>query len=77
MADNWTEKKYRLPSGIVPFIEIVFGIYFSLMVMYALDGGLYGTVPFLILFMVGYLYIGFLSLFQRRWYLSRPVPVYR
>jgi cellulose synthase/poly-beta-1,6-N-acetylglucosamine synthase-like glycosyltransferase len=77
LADHWTEKKYRLPSGMIPLIEIVFGIYFSLMVMYALDGGLYPTVPFLLLFMVGYLYMGFLSLFQRRWFVSRPVPVYR
>ncbi|HXK59802.1 MAG TPA: glycosyltransferase family 2 protein [Acidobacteriota bacterium] len=76
-GDNWTEKKYRLPSGMAPFIEIAFGIYFSLMIMYALDGGLYATVPFLMLFMVGYFYTGFLSLFQRRFCLSRPVPVYR
>jgi len=46
------------------------------MVFYAFDAGIYATIPFLLLFMVGYLYTGFLSLFQR-WYVSRPVPVYR
>jgi cellulose synthase/poly-beta-1,6-N-acetylglucosamine synthase-like glycosyltransferase len=75
-ADSWTEKRYRIPTGIVPIIEIAFGLYFFLMVLYAFDTGIYATVPFLILFMVGYLYTGFMSLFQR-WYISRPVPVYR
>jgi cellulose synthase/poly-beta-1,6-N-acetylglucosamine synthase-like glycosyltransferase len=75
-TDSWTEKKYRTPVGLVPLIEMAFGVYFTLMVLYAFDAGIYGTIPFLLLFMVGYLYMGFLSLFQR-WHVARPVPVYR
>ena len=32
---------------------------------YALANGIYGTVPFLMLFQVGFLYTGLLSIFQQ------------
>jgi len=75
-SDQWREKRYRISSGILPFIELALGSYFFLLVLYAAQIGIYGTIPFLILFMNGYLYVGFMSVFQR-WYLARPVPVYR
>src|SRR4029079_1962301 len=59
-------KKYRKRLGIVPWIEILIGCYFALTVWYAIDNENYITVPFLILFVVGYWYTGLMSLLQGR-----------
>jgi hypothetical protein len=34
-------------------------------VFYALANGIYGTLPFLVLFQIGFLYTGLLSIFQQ------------
>ena len=57
-------KKYRKRLGIIPWIELAIGAYFALTVWYALSTENYFTVPFLLLFVLGYWYTGFLSLFQ-------------
>ena len=41
------------------------GIYFTGTLFYALANGIYGTVPFLMLFQIGFLYTGMLSLMQQ------------
>ncbi len=58
--------KYRKRLGIIPWIELAIGGYFALTIWYAMVNGNFITVPFLILFLVGYWYTGFLSLFQGR-----------
>ena len=58
--------KYRNRLGIIPWIELAIGGYFALTIWYAIVNGNFITVPFLILFLVGYWYTGFLSLFQGR-----------
>ena len=63
-GENWKRKKYRARVGVLPYLEVALGIYFALMVLYAIDTGIYGTIPFLLLFMVGYWYSGLMSLFQ-------------
>ena len=57
-------KKYRKRLGIIPWIEIAIGCYFAATVWYAFSTENYFTVPFLLLFVLGYWYTGFLSLFQ-------------
>jgi len=57
-------KKYRKRLGIIPFIELLIGCYFTWTVYYAVSTDNYFTVPFLILFVLGYWYTGLLSLFQ-------------
>jgi cellulose synthase/poly-beta-1,6-N-acetylglucosamine synthase-like glycosyltransferase len=57
-------KKYRKRLGIIPWIELAIGCYFAATVWYATTTGNYFTVPFLILFVLGYWYTGLLSLFQ-------------
>lgn len=57
-------KTYRKRLGIIPWIEIAIGCYFAGTVWYALTTENYFTVPFLLLFVLGYWYTGFLSLFQ-------------
>ena len=57
-------KKYRKRLGIIPWIEVLIGCYFAGTVWYATTTENYFTVPFLLLFVLGYWYTGFLSLFQ-------------
>ena len=63
--DEWQTKKYRQALPIQSFIEIGLGLYFTFTVFYALDHGIYGTLPFLMLFQFGFLYIGLMSVFQQ------------
>ena len=58
--------KYRKRLGIIPFLELLVGGYFALCIWYAIANENYFTVPFLILFVVGYWYTGLLSLLQGR-----------
>jgi hypothetical protein len=50
----------------VPWVELLIGTYFALTVYYAVENENYITVPFLLLFVVGYWYTGFMSLLQGR-----------
>jgi hypothetical protein len=59
-------KKYRKRLGIVPWIELAIGMYFAFTVWYAVSSENYFTIPFLLLFVLGYLYTGLLSLLQGR-----------
>jgi cellulose synthase/poly-beta-1,6-N-acetylglucosamine synthase-like glycosyltransferase len=61
---DWAKKNYRKSAGLMPFAEVALGIYFSLAVVYALQNENYATVPFLFLFVWGYLYTGIMSLAQ-------------
>jgi cellulose synthase/poly-beta-1,6-N-acetylglucosamine synthase-like glycosyltransferase len=62
--DSFVSKKYRNKAGWMPYAEILLGIYFALTVVYAVLNENYATVPFLLLFVWGYLYTGFMSLGQ-------------
>jgi hypothetical protein len=64
-SDEWTQKKYRQSVAVQPLIELALGLYFTATLFYALANGIYGTVPFLMLFQVGFLYTGMLSLLQQ------------
>src|SRR5215212_8837074 len=64
-ADEWVGKKYRQSVAVQPLIELVLGLYFTATVFYALANQIYGTVPFLVLFQIGFLYTGLLSIVQQ------------
>jgi cellulose synthase/poly-beta-1,6-N-acetylglucosamine synthase-like glycosyltransferase len=66
-ADRAMARKYRRRLGLVPWLELLVGCYFALMCWYAYSSGNYWTIPFLILFVVGYWYTGLMSLLQGRW----------
>jgi len=57
---------YRRRLGWVPWIELLIGSYFALTVYYAMENENYITVPFLILFVIGYWYTGLMSLLEGR-----------
>ena len=64
-ADEWIGKKYRQSVVVQPAIELALGLYFTATVFYALANGIYGTLPFLVLFQLGFLYTGLLSIVQQ------------
>jgi glycosyl transferase family 2 len=64
--DKVGAKKYRKRLGWVPWLELLVGTYFALTVYYAVENENYITVPFLMLFVVGYWYTGLMSLLQGR-----------
>jgi cellulose synthase/poly-beta-1,6-N-acetylglucosamine synthase-like glycosyltransferase len=61
---TFVQKTYRNKIGWVPFAEIILGLYFAATVLYAISNENYATVPFLLLFVWGYLYTGFMSIGQ-------------
>jgi cellulose synthase/poly-beta-1,6-N-acetylglucosamine synthase-like glycosyltransferase len=64
-SDEWIGKKYRQSFVVQPIIELALGLYFTATVFYALANGIYGTLPFLVLFQIGFLYTGLLSIIQQ------------
>ncbi|MGH9509276.1 MAG: cellulose synthase family protein [Terriglobales bacterium] len=72
--------KYRRRLSWVPWIELLIGSYFAAAVYYAVANENYITVPFLVLFVLGYWYTGLMSLLQgrfERWTLgveTAPAP---
>jgi hypothetical protein len=58
--------KYRKRLGVVPWLELLIGCYFALTIAYAIANENYFTIPFLLLFVIGYWYTGLLSLLQGR-----------
>jgi hypothetical protein len=64
-ADEWLGKKYHQTVAVQPLIELALGLYFTATVFYALANQIYGTVPFLVLFQIGFLYTGLTSIVQQ------------
>ena len=64
-SDDWVGKKYHQAVGVQPIVELALGLYFTGTVFYALANQIYGTLPFLMLFQIGFLYTGLLSIFQQ------------
>ena len=64
--DKVRVSNYRRGLGWVPWVELLIGCYFAVTVYYAIDNENYITVPFLILFVLGYWYTGLMSLLQGR-----------
>src|SRR5256714_3937289 len=58
--------KYRRRLGWVPWVELLIGGYFASTIYYAVENENYITVPFLLLFVLGYWYTGLMSLLQGR-----------
>jgi len=72
-GDEWIGKKYHQAKHVQPLVELALGLYFTATVFYALANGIYGTLPFLVLFQIGFLYTGVVSIVQQ--YAGVDVPV--
>ena len=60
--DRWATKKYLRRTGVMPLFELSLGAYFALVVLYAFTNQNYPTIPFLMLFVVGFTYMGLMSI---------------
>jgi cellulose synthase/poly-beta-1,6-N-acetylglucosamine synthase-like glycosyltransferase len=65
--DRITVKRYRSRLKWVPLLEILLGCYFAYTVYYAFDNEDYGTIPFLLLFVGGYLGTGLFTVLEDHW----------
>src|SRR5438105_1995251 len=73
-------KKYRRKSGWLPYLEIGVGTYFLGMVAYAIETNNFLAIPFLALFVAGYYWAGFATLYQEyqgrlRWMQQRQLEL--
>lgn len=58
------KKSYRGRASWMPYAELFLGAYFTIAIYFAYDMGVMATVPFLVLFQYGFLYVGLKSLWQ-------------
>ena len=56
--------RYRRRSGWLPYAELAVGSYFAYMVAFAIQTWNFAAVPFLLLFVAGYYWAGFSTLYQ-------------
>jgi cellulose synthase/poly-beta-1,6-N-acetylglucosamine synthase-like glycosyltransferase len=64
IGDDWRQKRYRGNVTLLPFVELLLGLYFTIMMYYAASNGIYGTLPFIVLFQAGFLHAAAMALFQ-------------
>ncbi|MGZ3461648.1 MAG: glycosyl transferase family 2, partial [Archangium sp.] len=68
------KKSYRGNKTLMPVIELSFALYFTGALWFAIDKHIYSSVPFILLFQAGFLYVGVSSLLQGRLKLSESAP---
>ena len=66
--DGWATKQYLRRTGVMPVLELLFGMYFVLVVYYAFNNQNYPTIPFLLLFVIGFTYMGLMSILHKTLY---------
>jgi hypothetical protein len=63
---SWIRKRYRTLLTTQPLLELALGAYLTSAIWFALDKGVYFSLPFLLLFQWGFFYVGLVSLLQGR-----------
>lgn len=68
---TWIKKRY-VPRGFsFPALELLFAIYFVFTIWYAIESEIFGTLPFLMIYLCGYAYAAAMSIAQTRMNLRR------
>ena len=62
--ETWSSKKYRAAKSLTPFFELALAAYFVVAIGFAFENGHYLSLPFLMLFLCGFGYLGLTSLWQ-------------
>jgi cellulose synthase/poly-beta-1,6-N-acetylglucosamine synthase-like glycosyltransferase len=62
--ESWSGKKYRSAKSLTPFIELLMAAYFVVAIGVAIDHRHYISIPFLCLFLCGFGYVGWGSVWQ-------------
>ena len=65
-TESWIGLRYRAAKTLIPYFELIMAAYLLCAMLEALRGGHYLSTPFLLLFLVGFGYVGALSVYQRR-----------
>ncbi|HXF41114.1 MAG TPA: glycosyltransferase [Blastocatellia bacterium] len=68
---TWVKKSYVPRRFELPVLEFLFAIYFVFTIWYAVDSGIFGTLPFLMIYLCGYAYAAAMSIAQARMNLRR------
>jgi cellulose synthase/poly-beta-1,6-N-acetylglucosamine synthase-like glycosyltransferase len=63
---SWLRLRYRTLLTAQPLLELALGAYLTSAIWFALDKGVYFSLPFLLLFQWGFFYVGLVSLLQGR-----------
>jgi cellulose synthase/poly-beta-1,6-N-acetylglucosamine synthase-like glycosyltransferase len=63
---TWLRLRYRTLLTAQPLLELALGAYLTSAIWFALDKGVYFSLPFLLLFQWGFFYVGLVSLLQGR-----------
>ncbi|WP_230839759.1 cellulose synthase family protein [Gloeobacter morelensis] len=63
-GDRWEHKRYRLPLDWGSFVELALSLYAGWGMLLAIQGRAWGMLPFLLLYVLGYAYVGGLGLWQ-------------
>jgi cellulose synthase/poly-beta-1,6-N-acetylglucosamine synthase-like glycosyltransferase len=79
---NLETKQYRRRSGWLPYLELALGTYFLGMIAFAIESYNFLSIPFLALFVGGYYWAGFATLYQEhqgrlRWMKQRRLELAR
>ncbi len=64
-SQAWRSCRYMPLKSLLPIVEMFFAVYFTYFVYYAISHGQFFSLPFLIMFQVGFLYVSLCSLGQR------------
>ncbi|MFL6530921.1 MAG: cellulose synthase family protein [Chthoniobacterales bacterium] len=61
---QWRTCKYMPMKSLLPIVEMAFALYFTYFLWFAISHGQYLSVPFLVMFQLGFLYVSLSSLSQ-------------
>ncbi|MGD8396410.1 MAG: glycosyltransferase family 2 protein [Candidatus Eiseniibacteriota bacterium] len=64
--DPWWRRRYRPRASQLAILEMLLGIYVLVAIVYAAASGSYMIIPFLALYVAGFLYVGLMSILQGR-----------
>jgi len=68
---SWVKKTYVRRRISLPWLELLFAGYFVFTIWYAIDSRIFGTLPFLMIYLCGYAYAAAMSIAQARMNLRR------
>ncbi len=63
---TWVKKRYVPRRISLPWLELLFAAYFVFTIWFAIDSGIFGTLPFLMIYLCGYAYAAAMTFAQMR-----------
>jgi hypothetical protein len=75
---RWESSRYTAVRTVTPVVELIFAVYFTYFVFHAFQNHEYLSVPFLMLFQLGFAYVACSSIWQgmlRPWWVSHDISV--